>query len=129
MKVWVNGTFDVLHIGHVRLLEYAASLGSLRVGIDTDERVKELKGEDRPFNTLKDRTDMLLALKCVNDVKSFGSRFEMLELIKEWEPDYMVVGGDYKDKEVIGSEYAKELVFFDRLPAYSTTNILNYYNT
>ena len=72
---------------------------------------------------------MLLALKCVNDVKSFGSRFEMLELIKEWEPDYMVVGGDYKDKEVIGSEYAKELVFFDRLPAYSTTNILNYYNT
>ena len=72
---------------------------------------------------------MLLALKCVNDVKSFDSRFEMLELIKEWEPDYMVVGGDYKDKEVIGSEYAKELVFFDRLPTYSTTSILNYYNT
>ena len=128
MKVWVNGTFDVLHIGHVRLLEYAASLGSLRVGIDTDERVKELKGEDRPFNTLKDRTDMLLALKCVNDVKSFGSRFEMLELIKEWEPDYMVVGSDYKDKEVYGSGYVKELIFYTRIPNYSTTKILNYYS-
>lgn len=129
MKVWVNGTFDVLHIGHVRLLEYAASLGSLRIGIDTDKRVKELKGEDRPFNTLEDRVNMLLALKCVDDVKTFDSRSEMLELIKEWEPDIMVVGSDYKDKEVIGSEYAKELVFFDRISAYSTTNILNYYNT
>lgn len=127
MKVWVNGTFDVLHIGHVRLLEYAASLGSLRVGIDTDKRVKELKGEDRPFNTLEDRVNMLLALKCVNDVKTFGSRSEMLELIKEWGPDIMIVGSDYKDKEVIGAEYAKELVFFDRMSAYSTTNILNYY--
>ena len=51
MKVWVNGTFDVLHVGHLKLLEYSASFGELRVGIDSDKRVQELKGNDRPFNT------------------------------------------------------------------------------
>lgn len=126
MKVWVNGTFDVLHIGHVRLLEFSASMGELRVGIDTDSRVKELKGLNRPFNTLQDRIDMLLSLKCVNDVKSFSSREEMINLIKEWEPDYMVVGSDYKDKPVIGSEFAKKLLFFERVGIHSTSNILSY---
>jgi D-beta-D-heptose 7-phosphate kinase/D-beta-D-heptose 1-phosphate adenosyltransferase len=126
MKVWVNGTFDVLHIGHVRLLEYASSLGSLRVGIDSDERVKELKGDDRPFNTLQDRIEMLLSLKYVNDVKSFDSSDEMINLIKEWEPDYMIVGSDYKNKPVIGSEFAKNLLFFDRLEKHSTSKILSY---
>jgi len=126
MKVWVNGTFDVLHIGHVRLLEYASSLGSLRVGIDSDKRVKELKGEDRPFNTLQDRIEMLLSLKYVNDVKSFDSREEMVNLIKSWEPDYMIVGSDYKNKPVIGSEFTKNLLFFDRLEKHSTSKILSY---
>lgn len=123
-KVWVNGTFDVLHIGHIKLLEYAASLGQLRVGIDTDERVKELKGHDRPFNNTEDRMSMLIALKSVNDVKTFSSREQLLELIKEWNPDYMIVGSDYKDKEVVGSEWAKELIFFNRISDYSTTKIL-----
>ena len=126
MRVWVNGTFDVLHIGHVRLLEYASSLGSLRIGIDSDKRVKELKGEDRPFNTLQDRIEMLLSLKYVNDVKSFDSREEMINLIKAWEPDYMIVGSDYKNKPVIGSEFTKNLLFFDRLEKHSTSKILSY---
>lgn len=126
MKVWVNGTFDVLHIGHVRLLEYASSLGSLRIGIDSDKRVKELKGDDRPFNTLQDRIEMLLSLKYVNDVKSFDSREEMINLIKAWEPDYMIVGSDYKNKPVIGSEFTKNLLFFDRLEKHSTSKILSY---
>jgi D-beta-D-heptose 7-phosphate kinase/D-beta-D-heptose 1-phosphate adenosyltransferase len=125
-RVWVNGTFDVLHIGHIKLLEYAASLGQLRVGIDTDERVKELKGQDRPFNNTEDRVVMLMALKSVNDVKTFSSRQEMFELIKDWSPDYMIVGSDYKDKEIIGSEYVKQVIYFERLKDKSTTNILNY---
>jgi len=54
-KVWVNGTFDVLHAGHLKMLEYAKSLGVLVVGIDSDKRVKELKGESRPFNNVEDR--------------------------------------------------------------------------
>lgn len=126
-KVWVNGTFDVLHLGHVRLLEYANSLGTLRVGVDTDKRVKELKGNDRPFNSLEDRIIMLLSLKCVNDVVSFDSREEMVNLIKEWEPDYMIIGSDYVGQPIYGKEYAKELIYFDRINKYSTTKILNYY--
>jgi D-beta-D-heptose 7-phosphate kinase/D-beta-D-heptose 1-phosphate adenosyltransferase len=125
MRIWVNGTFDILHIGHIRLLRFASSLGKLRVGIDSDKRVKELKGQDRPFNNEEDRKEMLLSLKSVGDVVIFDSREEMLKLIKDYQPDVMVVGGDYIGKEVIGSELCKELVFFDRIDKYSTTNILN----
>lgn len=123
-KVWVNGTFDILHVGHTKLLKYAASLGELRVGIDTDNRVKELKGTNRPFNNVEDRMTMLLALKSVDDVKVFGSDEELVKLIRDWNPDYMVVGSDYKDKEVIGGEWAKEVIFFNRIGDYSTTKII-----
>jgi D-beta-D-heptose 7-phosphate kinase/D-beta-D-heptose 1-phosphate adenosyltransferase len=128
MKVWVNGTFDVLHIGHLKLLEFASSFGELRVGIDTDKRVKELKGKDRPFNTTKDRKYFLQSVKYVNEVVVFDSREELINLVKEYQPDYMIIGDDYKDQIVYGSEYAKELVFFEKLPNYSTTKILNYEN-
>jgi len=126
MRVWINGTFDVLHVGHIKLLEYASGMGSLVVGIDSDKRVKELKGQDRPFNTAEDRKEMLLALKYVDSVKIFDSREEMIEMIKEWDPHYMVVGDDYKDKEVIGSEWAKQLIFYTKVKGHSTTKILNY---
>ena len=128
MKVWVNGTFDVLHIGHLKLLQFASSFGELRVGIDTDKRVKELKGIDRPFNTTEDRKYFLQSLKYVNDVVVFDSREELINLVKEYQPDYMIIGDDYKDQIVYGSEHAKELVFFEKLPNYSTTKILNYEN-
>jgi D-beta-D-heptose 7-phosphate kinase/D-beta-D-heptose 1-phosphate adenosyltransferase len=128
MKVWVNGTFDVLHIGHLKLLEFASSFGELRVGIDTDKRVKELKSPDRPFNTTEDRKYFLESLKFVKDVVVFDSRQELIDLVKEYRPDYMVIGDDYKDQPVYGSEHAKQLIFFEKLPKYSTTKILNYEN-
>jgi rfaE bifunctional protein nucleotidyltransferase chain/domain len=125
-KVWTNGTFDVLHVGHLKLLEYAASFGELTVGIDSDKRVKELKGLDRPFNNTQDRKYFLESIKFVHNVVVFNSREELINMVKEFEPDYMVIGSDYIDKPVYGSEYAKELVFFDKLEQYSTTTILNY---
>lgn len=125
-KVWTNGTFDVLHVGHLKLLEYAASFGELTVGIDSDKRVKELKGLDRPFNNTLDRKYFLESIKFVHNVVVFNSREELINMVKEFEPDYMVIGSDYIDKPVYGSEYAKELLFFDKLEQYSTTTILNY---
>ena len=94
IKVWVNGTFDVLHIGHIQLLEYASTFGFLRVGIDTDKRVKELKGIDRPFNNQIDRKKMLESIKYVNEVVLFDSREELINCVKEFQPDFMIVGND-----------------------------------
>ena len=72
--VFVNGTFDILHLGHIGLLEYAKSLGDeLIVGIDSDARVKLLKGENRPINTERERSQMLLAIKYVNKVFVFDT--------------------------------------------------------
>ena len=119
MKVWVNGTFDVLHVGHLKLLEYSASLGELRVGIDSDKRVKELKGADRPFNTTEDRKYFLECLKFVNEVVVFDSRQELND----------GSGVPFSDVKIVyGSEHAKNLVFFEKVPKYSTTKILNYEN-
>jgi D-beta-D-heptose 7-phosphate kinase/D-beta-D-heptose 1-phosphate adenosyltransferase len=128
MKVWVNGTFDVLHVGHIKLLEFASQFGTLRVGIDTDKRVKELKGTDRPFNEQNDRKKMLESIKYVDEVVIFDSREELIDCVKTYAPDVMVVGDDYQGEMVFGSEYAKKLVFFEKIPKYSSTKILNYYN-
>ena len=123
--VWTNGCFDVLHIGHIKLFEYAKQQGTkLYVGIDSDEKVKADKGQDRPFNTLLDRINLLLAIKYIDKVISFNSTEELETSIKNISPDIMVIGGDWKGKTVVGEQYAKELKFFDRIPGYSTTNIL-----
>jgi D-beta-D-heptose 7-phosphate kinase/D-beta-D-heptose 1-phosphate adenosyltransferase len=126
MRVWVNGAFDVLHIGHLNLLKHASTIGSVRVGIDTDDRIKELKGSNRPFNCFKNRIEFLKSLRFVDDVVGFGSEEELINQIKEYQPDIMVIGSDYKDKRIIGIEYVKEVSFFNRIPNVSTTSILEY---
>lgn len=125
-KVWVNGAFDVLHIGHIRLLEYASKLGSVRVGLDTDNRIKSMKGLERPFNTLKDRADFLRAIKFVNSIAVFDTDERLEDLVKLYRPDYMIIGSDYVGRRIIGVEYAKELVYFTRIENKSTTAILEY---
>lgn len=123
-KVWVNGTFDILHIGHIKLLEYASTFGKVRVGIDTDERVKEKKGESRPYNNLDDRVKFMESIKFIDSVVTFSSDDELRERIKEWEPDIMVIGDDYPENKIIGIEYIPKVIFFSKLSGYSTTNIL-----
>lgn len=129
MKVWVNGSFDVVHIGHIRLLEYASTLGSVKVGIDTNERIQKLKGKDRPFNTLIDRIEFLRSIKYVNNVEVFNTDEQLTNIIKQYQPDYMIIGSDYKGKSIIGSEHIGKIIYFDRIKNKSTTEILNYGKT
>jgi D-beta-D-heptose 7-phosphate kinase/D-beta-D-heptose 1-phosphate adenosyltransferase len=126
MRIWVNGAFDILHIGHIKLLKHAAAMGYLRVGIDTDERIKELKGPGRPFNSFKDRMEMLSSLRFVDEVVGFGSEQELMNEIKLYQPDVMVIGSDYRNKRIVGSEFINKIVYFDRVENMSTTSILEY---
>lgn len=124
-NVFVNGTFDILHPGHMALLEYARSLGSrLFVAIDNDLRVKELKGNDRPVNDAHTRRIMLESIRWVDEVIIFGSDIELDLIVRQIRPKHMVVGSDYRDKQVIGSRWAKNLHFYDKIDEYSTTKTI-----
>tara|TARA_A100001515_G_C4586136_1_gene214548 strand:+ start:1874 stop:2272 length:399 start_codon:yes stop_codon:yes gene_type:complete len=123
--VWVNGCFDVLHRGHIELLEYAKSLGDkLVVGIDYDARVRAAKGPSRPFNTFDDRKYILESLKPVDAVVGFGTDIELENCIRKEKPSFLIVGSDWKNKTVIGEQYADQTLYFDRIGDYSTTKIL-----
>lgn len=123
--VWTNGCFDVLHRGHIELFKYAKSLGDwLVVGIDTDERVRASKGESRPFNTIEDRVAMLESIKHIDEIRTFDADDELDTQVLLSGAEIIVVGSDYKNKEVIGSRHAQEVKFFDRIGDYSTTKIL-----
>lgn len=123
-KIVVNGTFDILHLGHLRLLEYARSHSEsyVLVLIDSDRRVKELKGNNRPINNEYERSCFLFALKSVDRVEIFDSDDELRNYIRNFNPDIMIKGSDYKGKPIIGAEYCKEIKFYERLGNYSTTN-------
>jgi rfaE bifunctional protein nucleotidyltransferase chain/domain len=124
-KVIINGTFDILHRGHLELLEYAMSCGSyLLVAIDTDRRVKELKGESRPINNQYDRKYHLEMLRSVNEVRLFDSQEELIEIIQAYQPAIMVKGSDYKGRSVVGETYIPEIIYYERLGAYSTTKTI-----
>ena len=123
--IFVNGTFDLLHPGHVSLLSWAKSLGDyLVVGIDTDDRVREKKGSTRPIYNQTDRGIMLVSLSAVDEVRYFDSDESLENLVKEVKPDIIVVGSDWKGKTIIGSYYAAELKFFDRIEEYATTKTI-----
>jgi len=123
-KVIVNGTFDILHRGHIEMLNYAKSLGDyLLVLIDTDDRVRELKGQGRPINNQHDRWFMLKNIKAVDDVWFFNSRESLIEKIKIYDPDIMVKGSDYKNRSVVGKELVPKVVYYDRTE-HSTTKTI-----
>ena len=122
MNVFVNGTFDVLHLGHLSLLNYSRGLGDkLFVGLDSDRRVSDKKGLSRPINNVYERQQMLLNLKAVDEVMIFDSDEELTMLVKQIRPGIMVVGSDWKGKPIIGSEFAKQLVYYSRINGYSST--------
>ena len=125
-KIFVNGTFDLLHPGHVVLLNTARSMGDyLIVAIDSDRRVKELKGESRPINSQHDRTVILSNLKAVDLVEVFDTDEELIGILKLYKPDIMLKGSDWKGKPIVGEEYCKRIEYYDRIEEYSTTKTIH----
>ena len=127
--VFTNGCFDLLHVGHVRYLAQAKKLGDfLIIGLNSDNSVKELKGEDRPMNSFEDRATLLSAIESVDSVIMFEEQTPE-NLIKDIVPDILVKGGDYNIEDIVGYKtvmqnggQVKTLSFYD---GYSSTNYIN----
>ena len=123
--VFTNGCFDILHIGHVKYLQKAKTLGDiLIVGVNSNKSVKRLKGNNRPVNDEYDRAYLLSSLEVVDYVVIFEEDTPY-ELIKKIKPDILVKGKDYEGKEVVGSDIAKEVKLIEFINGKSTTNIIN----
>ena len=124
--VWCNGTFDILHPGHMQLFKVARSLGDkVIVATDTDEKIKEDKGEHRPVNDLCYRVAMLEAIKYIDVVLTFGNRQELEGLIQLYTPDILLLGDDWQGGDVVGIEHAKGVRFLPRVGGYASSKTLN----
>ncbi|MUV08952.1 D-glycero-beta-D-manno-heptose-7-phosphate kinase [Helicobacter pylori] len=122
--VFTNGCFDILHKGHASYLQKAKALGDiLVVGLNSDNSIKRLKGDKRPIVSEKDRAFLLASLSCVDYVVVFeeGTPIKLIQALK---PDILVKGADYLNKEVIGSELAKETRLIEFEEGYSTSAII-----
>lgn len=121
-KIFTNGCFDIIHRGHLELLQYCKSLGYVIVGLNSDQSVCRLKGPSRPYNMQKDRKYLLESLKFVDQVVIF-EQDTPLSLIENIAPDIIVKGGDYLPHEVVGNELA-EVRIFNTVHGYSTTKAI-----
>ena len=123
--VFTNGCFDLLHKGHIDLLTRASEFGDkLIVGINSDESVKKLKGENRPIEDQKTRKKNLINIKYVDDVYVFEESTP-LKIIKSICPDVLVKGADYSVSEIIGAKFVLgnggKVRTVPLTPGYSTT--------
>lgn len=124
-KIFVNGSFDLLHTGHLDLLWYAKSLGDhLHVAIDSDRRIQENKGVYRPINPCYNRKAIMESLKPVDSVSVFDTDEDLINTIKSYQPDIMVKGSDWRGGHIIGGEYCKEILYYERVNDESTTKTI-----
>jgi D-beta-D-heptose 7-phosphate kinase/D-beta-D-heptose 1-phosphate adenosyltransferase len=126
--VLANGCFDILHRGHVALLNAAKTFGDvLVVAVNGDDSVRRLKGSSRPVNSLADRIEVLAALSCVDHIVAFHSE-RPVELIRALRPDVLVKGGDYTEDSVPEAALVRalggEVRIVDRIADLSTTGTL-----
>ncbi len=122
--VFTNGCFDILHAGHVDYLERARSKGDvLIVGLNSDWSVRVLKGTNRPINPAHARARVLSALEMVDYIVYFGEMTPE-SLLKEIRPHILVKGSDYKEEEIAGRQYARQVLRMPLVKGYSTTEIV-----
>ena len=128
-KVFTNGCFDILHLGHLKLLREASYMGEiLVVGLNSDNSVKKLKGDSRPINNQDYRASMLEFFEFIDYIIFFGDETP-INLIEKLKPDVLVKGGDYAKNEIVGSDFIKknggEVKIFKFVENYSSTNQIN----
>lgn len=126
--VSTNGCFDILHVGHIRILQQSKALGDiLVVGINSDASVRKLKGETRPINSEEDRGEVLAALGCVDYVSVFGEDTPV-ELLKVIQPNIHVKGSDYKPEDLeetpIVQSFGGRVEILALVPNKSTTSVV-----
>ena len=126
--VFTNGCFDLLHVGHVRLLQAARELGDvLAGGLNTDASVRGLKGPSRPLNGENERAEVLSALRAVDFVTLFDEPTP-LALIESFVPDVLVKGGDYRPETVVGRDVVEahggRVVIIPLVAGFSTTGLI-----
>ena len=124
--VFTNGCFDLLHIGHIRYLEGAKTLGDvLIVGVNSDSSVRKLKGPERPILPVEERTEILSGLGCVDYITIFDE-LDPLNLISSLQPDVLAKGGDWTKEQVVGGEVVErsggEVVIIPFVQGASTSN-------
>ena len=123
--VFTNGCFDLLHVGHVDLLEKAKSFGDcLVVGLNSDFSIKKIKGNDRPILPENDRARLVAALESV-DYVSFFDEETPREILRQILPDILVKGGDYRFDEIVGHDFIPIVKVIPLVPGKSTTNIIS----
>jgi rfaE bifunctional protein nucleotidyltransferase chain/domain len=126
--VFTNGCFDLLHIGHIRYLEKARTLGDiLIVGVNSDSSVRILKGPKRPILPVKERAEILSGLGCVDYITIFNEQ-DPLKLITSLHPHVLVKGGDWTKEQIVGGDMVERsggrVVIIPFVKGTSTSNLI-----
>ena len=130
-RVWLNGTFDVLHLGHIKLFQHAKELypnSTICVGVDTDDRVRQLKGPNRPINPLAFRVEFLKSIRFIDEVRTFQTDSDLRNEIASFNPDVMCIGDDYRHHTIIGEELIPHIEYVGRFDSLSTTSLIECQN-
>ena len=127
--VFTNGCFDILHEGHITLLEKAKRFGEkLIVGLNSDASIKKIKGDNRPINSESSRIKLLSSIIYIDYIILFDDETP-IDLIKSIRPDILVKGGDYSEPQIVGADFIKsyggQVKIIDLVEGKSTTNIIN----
>lgn len=122
--VFTNGCYDIIHPGHIKILNLAKKKGDvLIVGLNSDSSVKKIKGSARPIQNQQARAIVLESLSIIDYLVIFNEETPY-KLIKELKPDILVKGGDWKPNQIIGSDLVKKVYRIKLHPGYSTTKII-----
>jgi D-beta-D-heptose 7-phosphate kinase/D-beta-D-heptose 1-phosphate adenosyltransferase len=126
--VFTNGCFDILHSAHIKLLKFAKKQGDiLVVGLNSDNSIKRLKGPTRPINNIQERSTILAQFDFIDYIIIFENDTP-LNILEILQPNIMVKGGDYKKEQIIGGQYANNIILFEFIENKSSSLVIQKIN-